>query len=426
MSRKTTMLKRATLVAAVGTAALASGCAEEREPINRVQPNVLDKSFFVGKDLQDPSDDPEFYTQGTLVDVGYGANQDGLFTSTYAQQTSRMKWEITESHLIARLTHERIDGSDGKGVRTDLKNEGQIVASYPITKHFDIQRQYNPSTGEELNVIDENTTDRHWMDRQYFRVDWSKNENVEAYDFDMLAMMGIFGGVQYSPLAYNISDPNHPDAPHFDLESGYFDVTNRVFAEPREIDLRHMGWGIDSFPACFLPADFLGGSEPTGNCNPTELTVRHSFRKIPNTDYEPIDWDGHRFRAFGAFTADRKGYTRHYGMTDDKWHRFIARYNIWQRNHYYQDPVEMTGAIECYTDPTVDANADLEGAVLGTDQEGNTVEGPDGTADECAGVTAATGIRGSQCDTFSQKCTLPYRMRELKPIAWYYTNGSNQ
>ena len=404
------MWKRATLVAAVGTAALASGCAEEREPINRVQPNVLDKSFFVGKDLQDPSDDPEFYTQGTLVDVGYGAEQDGLFTSTYAQQTSRIKWEITEGSLIARLTHERIDNSDEKGVRADLKNQGQIVASYKIEKHFDIQRQYNPSTGEEINVIDENTTDRPWMKRQYFRVDWSKNEAKDGYDFDTLAMIGLFGGVEYTPLAYNITDPNHPDAPKFDLEHGYFDVTNRVFAEPRQIDLRHLGWGIDSFPACMLPADFLGGTQPTGNCNSTELTIRYSFRRIENTDYEPVDWDGHRFRAFGAFTAERLGYSRKYGMTDDKWHRFIARYNIWERSHYYANPKDFTGAIECYTDNTVDPNADADG---------------DGTADACAGVTAATGVQGSQCDVFNQKCTLPYRLRTLKPIAWYYTEGSN-
>ncbi|WP_373046494.1 hypothetical protein [Vulgatibacter sp.] len=411
MSRKTTMWKRATLVAAVGTAALASGCAEEREPISWVQPNVLDKTFFVGKDLQDPADDPEFYTQGTLIDVGYGASQNGLFTSTYAQQTSRMKWVITEDSLVARLTHERIEGSDGKGIKESaLQNEGVVVASFKIQSHFDIQKQYNPTTGEELNVIVENTTDRPWNERKYFRVDWSSNENVDAYDFDMLSMLGIFGGVKYTPMKYFINDPMDPNAPHFATEEGYFDVTTKVFAEPGEIDLRRFGWGIDSFPSCFLPADFLGGTAPAGSCNPVELTVRHSFRRIEPTDYEPADWDGHRFRAFGAFTAERYGYTRRYGMTDDKWHRFIARYNIWERSHFYADPVNMEGAIECYTDRSSIPNLD---------------DDANGTADECEGVTAATGLAGSQCDTFNQKCTLPYRARTQKPIAWYYTTGSN-
>ena len=39
------------------------GCAQEKEPIVRVQPNALDKSFFVGN-LTDPTDDPEFYWRG--------------------------------------------------------------------------------------------------------------------------------------------------------------------------------------------------------------------------------------------------------------------------------------------------------------------------------------------------------------------------
>src|SRR5690606_8585394 len=33
--------------------------------------------------------------------------------------------------------------------------------------------------------------------------------------------------------------------------------------------------------------------------------------------------------------------------------------------------------------------------------------------------------RGSRCDTFSQKCTLPYRDRKEKPVVWYYAEGSN-
>ena len=72
-------------------ASLFAGCAEERPPIDRVQPFALPKSFFVGEDLQSPHDDPEFWTQATLVDVGYGAAQDGLFTSTYAQPMSRIR-----------------------------------------------------------------------------------------------------------------------------------------------------------------------------------------------------------------------------------------------------------------------------------------------------------------------------------------------
>src|SRR5580700_6393111 len=80
------MLTRAILVGAMGlVAGGAIGCAQERAPINRVQPDALAKSFFVGPDLESITDDPEFYMRGTLIDVGYGASQTGLFTSTFSQ-----------------------------------------------------------------------------------------------------------------------------------------------------------------------------------------------------------------------------------------------------------------------------------------------------------------------------------------------------
>src|ERR1022692_2399309 len=100
---------------AVAVLATAAGCAKERAPINRVQADALDKSFFVGPDLQSTADDPEFYKRGTVVDVAYGAAQDGLFTSRYGEPVSRIRWEITENTLNARLSYELITGTDGDG-----------------------------------------------------------------------------------------------------------------------------------------------------------------------------------------------------------------------------------------------------------------------------------------------------------------------
>lgn len=384
-------------------------CAEERPPIDRVQPDVLEKSFFVGDLLQDPSDDPEFYQQGTLVDVGFGASQDGLFTNTYAQPLNRVKFQITENYLIARITYERINDSDGKGAGP-ATNDGVIAAMYKIDKHFDIQKVYNSTTGEELNIVEENASDRPWYERKYMRVDWSSNLATDTYDFDTLSMMAVYGGVTYEPMAYYINDPDDPDAPHFDLEDGYFDITTKAFASPEMIDLTMFDWGIDAFPACYLENDFLGGSYPSGNCNPSELTIRQAFLKIKPSDYEPAHWDGERFQAFGPFTKDRYGFSRNYGMSDTKWHRFISRYDIWQRSHYYDDPATMTGPVECFTPDTtpygLSPHRDLD---------------EDGTEDECAEVG-----RGSRCDEYSQKCTLPFRDRVAKPIVWYYSEKNDQ
>jgi hypothetical protein len=401
------------LGAALLSLLLLNGCAEERPPIDRVQTFALQKSFFVGEDFLDPADNPEFWSQATLVDVGYGASQSGLFTSTYAQPMSRIRWQITEDLLIARLAYERIAGSDGKGVG-DKTMDGIIVAAFPIEKHFDIVYAYNSTTGEKLNILEENNYDREWYEREYFRVDFSRNLSTDNYDFDTLSLLGIFGSINYEPLAYYVDDPNDKDAPFFDYDSNYFDVTVKAFARPGTVDLRHLGWGIDSFPACFLDADFLSGSAPAGMCSPVELTIRHAFRRVVDNDYEPVDWDGYRFQAYGGFYVERYGYARNYGMSDEQWKRFLTRYQIWERSHYYDDPVAMTGAIACNTEATT-----LFGQDPHRDEDG------DGTEDECKAVTEKAGFGGSRCDEFSHKCTLPYRARTPKPIAWYYTEGSD-
>lgn len=385
--------------------ALLAACAQEQPIINQVQPDYVKKGALVGADYLGAGDDPEFYSQGTLIDVGYGAGQDGLFTSTYAQPLTRVRWSITEDLLIARLAYERIEGSDGKGLGKATQ-DGTVVAAYNIKSHFDIKRNYNPATGEVGNVLQENTTDRPWYQRDYIRVDWSKNLSTDNFDYDTLSMLGVYGGVQYEPLAYYVNDPASPDAPHNDLENGYLDITNKAWAKPGMIELNM--WGLGSIPACWLDADFSGGTAPATGCAPVELTIRQSFKKVVDTDYEPQDWDGFRFQAFGAFTTDRSGYARNYGMTDTQWHRFINRYNLWERSHVYTNPATLQGETACYTPSTTPAGLDPH-----RDDNG------DGTEDECASVGG-----GSKCDTFKQRCTLPFKDRVVKPVVWYYASGS--
>lgn len=375
------------LVAAMIPALLATSCAEERPTINRVQPNALDKTFFVGAKLSDPSDNPEFYYRPTLVDVDYGASQSGIFTASYAQTTARVGWEITEDLLVARLTYERVDDTTGRGAPDD--DSGQVVAAFKVQSHFDIRRAYNPQTGEELNIVEENSQDRAWYERKFMRVDFSQNLVTSAYELDTLAALKAYADkpIEYEAGTYSVEDPNHEDAPVFSAEEGYFDVTNKVFAKPQMIETP---WG--SYPACFLSPDFFGGTGPTGNCNPVELKVRLSFRRLTDTDYEPVDWDGQRMSMFGAFTTGtmgptRLGYDRGYGVVDSKWRRFANRHNIWMRSH---------------------------------------AENPDGeriacTADaECAEVAPS-----SRCDVHVAACTIPYRERTTRPVVYYYGPGSD-
>ncbi len=393
---------------AVGCVLGGSGCAEERDPINRVDLGALPKTFFVGEKLEDASDDPEFYFRTTLVDVSAGAGSEELFTSTDAQPTVRVRWEITDAKLIARLAYELVDNTDGKGTPGGARNDeprppvvdgvrakvpartttdGQIVASFEIRKHFDVRRGYNAETGEENNVVEENNTDRPWNQREYIRVDWSKNLVTDAYDLDGASQMGLWGAVKWDPIAYYVSDPASPDAPTVDLTNGYMDVTQKAFAAPQMVHDEELG----DFPACQLVGNF-----PRISCNPSEVKLRLAFRKVVDTDYEAADWDGRKMELFGYFTNDRYGYDRRYGVVDDKWHRFASRWNVFEKSH---DPAKRS----CNTPDITPVGANPH-----RDTNGN------GTEDECEDVG-----RGARCDTARHLCTIPLRDRKIRTIPWH-------
>ncbi|HWW86160.1 MAG TPA: hypothetical protein VNZ26_21335, partial [Vicinamibacterales bacterium] len=413
------------------------GCAQSRDPINRVQAGALDKHFFVGASLSNPLDDPEFYMGHRIVDEPYGVGQDfSLYQSVGS--LARIKWEIQEDKLVARLTYERIQNSDFHG--SQATNNGQIVAAFKIQSHFDIKRDYNPQTGEQLNLIVENTTDRPWYERESFRVDWSTNLVTDAYDFDILAVGAAFDGVKYDPLSYYVEDPNDPDAPVFSNEEGYFDITTKLFATPQSVDT----------PYGTLPACFLFNANPAITCNPAEVKVRFSFKKVVDTDYEPEDWDGNKMQAFGWFTSDRLGYERNYGILDQNWHRFATKFNIWKQSH-----VQGT---QCAIDTWRDDKGNVQNYKVNaagdfvTDHAGLPIPDPngkpftrsapgrdvhrdadgDGTEDECqftdSGTIPSDGslptgsviAPGSRCDEFKNRCDIPLYERSTKTTPLYY------
>jgi hypothetical protein len=408
--------------------AVAAGCAQQRDPINRVQALALSKHFFVGPNLSDSSDDPEFYMGNRIIDEPYGIGLNGWLEQSLGS-IERIKWEIQENVLIARLTYERIQNSDHHG--SQATNNGQVVAEFNITSQFDIVRDYNPQTGEQLNLVVENTTDRPWYEREYFRVDWSKNLVTDAYDFDLFAQGAGLGGITYDPLSYTYEDPSDPNAPVFSDADGYLDVTTKVFATPQTI-MTPFG----NFPLCIF-YEFEG--DPSTTCNPAEVTVRLAFKKVVDDDFEPEDWNGNKMDAFGYFTVDRYGYDKNYGIVDQQWHRFATKYNIWQKSH-----IEGT---QCAIDAWRDANGNVQnykvaGGQYVYDANGLPIPDPagqpftksapgqdvhrdtdkDGTEDECQFLDANKNVvnPGSRCDEFKNKCDIPLYDRTTKTTPLYY------
>ncbi|MEL6177767.1 MAG: hypothetical protein AAFS10_02390, partial [Myxococcota bacterium] len=230
-----------------------AACAQQVGDIDRTQPNGLQKSSFDG----------EWYYQRTVVDMP-AANGFTFVGSTDFNGMSIITWDIEEDWLFARRNIELVEGGDGK-IREGEAYEGEVIAAFRIESHFDIQRQYNPATGEQSNVIVENSSDRPWYEREYMRVDWSAN-NVHNYQFD-------FEAASVESIPYYVQDETaegeeaHPDAPHFSLDGSYFDVTSKLFARAGTVEIE--GYGMA--PSCWL----FGGE--FDECGAGEYSIRHSF-----------------------------------------------------------------------------------------------------------------------------------------------------
>lgn len=365
-----------------------NGCAEERDPINRVQSNALDKAFFVG-DLADPKDDPEFLFRNYVVD---GSASQSLVTVGTGSEVDRIRWEITEDLLIGRKAYQLKRGADDKGL-PEQDPDGTVIAAYAIQSHFDIRREYNPSTGEELNVIVENTSDRPWFSRQYMRVDWSQNL-VDNPLFLRVFLGNMFGDLNVTPVSYSPTDPADGNAPHF--EEGYFDITSKFLVEPAMSNY----W--DGVPTCVVVGLFTGSH--SYECDAQEAMVRSSFLRIDEeSDFEalemtraPGDIVGNPAQInLGGFLAGysnsvEQGWDPGYGYTDALYHRFAHIHNVWKKSH-----------IEAACSDNADADND-------------------GTADQChPSVTGYAGNLGSQCDVFAEKCTIPYRDREIRTVTYH-------
>lgn len=290
----------------------APGCAGERDPINHVQANVVPKAIFLRPDGQGRflDDSDSWYFRATITDVP--AAQATAFIGA-AGDMYRMKWRISE------------DGKELQAYREDpdILSAGDehdgTIAAFPIESHFDVRRGYNAATGEETNIIEENTTDRTWDKREYMRVDWGTNKISQS----MFVAPG-FEAISASTTWIQASD--HPDHPTF--QKDYVDISARYTVRP---DTR----------TCFFYYRDVG-------CGPGDISARLSFMKVPERDFEPreypdrvplLDDDGDPIRTvsgspvglpvmdeFGFFRTERAQYDPRYGALEE---RYLYRANVW-------------------------------------------------------------------------------------------------
>ena len=323
----------AALLVVVATAA-GVGCSTRNEDINRVVQPYWSKAYF--------NDGGEWYARSTVVDAppehGWVSIADGDWL-----MLDKLRWEITQDELIGWRTYSSAPGSENEQLPggQDLY-KGQAVARFKVTDHFDIQRSFDTTTGEQGNTIVENK-DRLWFDREFFRVDWSKNL-VETYR-GYLNMNSPYGfnisSNERDGHIYGSNQPAQPKRWRFEADEDgrptYFEITTRTEVEPDVAGL--IGYyGVLS-----------------GDTSSAVIDVRQSFMRVPKSDYEALamppsvvleDETGKEVRdargfavkipindRFGYFgTLGRATFDANRGMTTSGQVFNASRFNLWQKN----------------------------------------------------------------------------------------------
>jgi hypothetical protein len=348
-----TLFVRASAVFALATLGL--GCAGQGD-IDRTQPDKIDKSIFINTDGSARS----FYYRKTTTGVPP--------TSAYAYegtmgQMLKVRFVIQEKYLLGYRAYDYAPGSEGQFTSGE-NNQDTPFLMFAITSQFDVKREYNPATGEQTNVISENTTDRPWNERQYMRVDWSQNladpTTPDSMSIDptnpFFPAQTIAEGFSVGEGDQAIVNPNQPIVTH-----DYVDFTTVEIRTP-------------DYNACMQLFDTYDDSGPWG-CGPAQITYRNSLLPVPTSEYEPLSYPDNQtlyqpdgtpyeiatdnygnpvncdsadlakaglsgadcqpfavgqFSKFGFFRTVRQNYNAQVGSTTQARDYFINRWNIWQ------------------------------------------------------------------------------------------------
>ena len=188
------------IVSLLGGLLFGVGCTKGAPTANRIQPNLVDKEIFQG----------EWWVSQTVIEADAEATGptwtgdmgwDLALDKGQSPVLGRIRWAIDENFLFAYRSFELVEG-----VNTDADDasfRGQPLAAFEIVDHVDIRPQYNEVTGETRNIIEENTEDRRWFERDFMRVDWSKN-HVSSFFFP--AELNALGSWRIEPGDFFIQD----------------------------------------------------------------------------------------------------------------------------------------------------------------------------------------------------------------------------
>jgi hypothetical protein len=338
--------------------ALMLGACAGQGDIDRTQPDKVDKSIFLNSDGSPKT----FYYRKTTVGVPPTSNYvfEGMMGDL-----QKVRFDILEKYIIGYRSYDYAPGSESP-YTSGANNNDTPLLMFAITSQFDVKREYNPATGEQTNVISENTTDRPWNQRQYIRVDWSVNlVDPPVNDTTNVDPMSVFFPAATLQTGFSVGQGDqayiNPDRPI--ISKDYIDIATKELRTP-------------DMNACALMFDPLVNDGGLWGCGPAEITYRNSLLPVPPLTYVPLSYpdqqaltDGagnpikfaqdpatgnlvncdqasldavgltgddcqaftmDRFNKFGYFRTVRQTYDRQVGATEAGRQYFINRWNIWQ------------------------------------------------------------------------------------------------
>ena len=319
------------LIAAFSALALLTvggGCADP-EPIDRVQPNLIEKAKLVG----------EWYALTTVTRAPYASHD--VFPGLQGT-LERGVWEIEKDHLYFYRTYEFVQGLESEGIRADVDTplvdaDGKPVTyekvmpdgtrrtvtryvyrSAPIKRfavsgHYDVRKQYNPMTGEESNVRVEDSSEKYWYERAWMRVDFGANSAENYGDISLGSVPVIYDGEEGPEhLRLRVED----DGRYMDFSIRGFMTAPRTYYE---------GYGL--VPTCLFYPWYTGAYY---ECDEEEVHLRSSFSRVAeNNSYVPQDLNDHLLNKFGYYRSERSRNDPWYNQTFSAALRYTRRFNLW-------------------------------------------------------------------------------------------------
>ncbi len=308
------------------------GCVQP-DVIDKTQPNYLKKSDLL---------DGTWYIQESVIDA---PKTPGAATVIgYGGKMEKIRWEVQEDLLVGYRSYEVVPGADPRIDRKKSKlgnvlfqdgraYKGNPVFAYKILSHFDRQRQYNPATGEQSNVLMEDTLDRPWYQREYLRIDFRTNQVV---NFDNCtgpsgkpAQCGLNTSTGlYMRFITKEDQAAQDEAMTFERDASgqlnYFDWVTQAIVDPKTV--YYEGYG--NLALCLF--------DPTVDCESSDVRIRTSVLKVDEAvanDYEPLVYNDRLMKKFGYFRQESYSYSKDYYYTYSGQQFFAMRHNIWERAH---------------------------------------------------------------------------------------------